>query len=118
MPHFLIMRHVNLALLSLKELLISGAPQSYMLCIEDQSGPPLEGLQIGCRRGAYKTNLSIGLAYPYNPNFASTPLGLVLDGINCRQSHKRIHPRGHPVFYAEHRRPTLKGCRGGTYKTG
>jgi hypothetical protein len=23
--------------------------------------------------------------------------------------------RGHPVFYAEHRRPTLKGCREGTF---
>jgi hypothetical protein len=31
-------------------------------------------------------------AYTYNPSFAATPL--------------------QPVFYAEHRRPTLKGCKG------
>jgi hypothetical protein len=59
-----------------------GATQSSMLCIENK------GLQQPlCNQSSMQS-------------IEDQP---VLYGINCGQSHKRIHPRGHPVFYAKHR---------------
>jgi hypothetical protein len=88
MPHFLIMRHANLALLSLKRVYV-------FLVVWAESIQPAQKRAIfwppSLIYSPYKTNLSVGLmgrahktAYTYNPSFAAIPLGL--------------------VFYADHRR--------------